>query len=691
MSLAKKMQSLEGKGRFVIWKRTSSPTSVQTIRKNITKYLSENTKEGVDVAAAVAQNHPNWLKEGVDYLTKEDQGRLKVYGFLRDDITRLCGKFPHRMDNNDLVDACFDAWNARLKKKNIKRVAHKYVLSLDPQLCEVLMQTKHSADELLTNSVRQVMRRYQEKYYPDEKIGYLVGIHHDKAHLHAHVMLFPTTERGKLLRITDESSQQGGRKPFQFMRSTAEKEIERFYNKEIKYPYKATQKDNQRYTQPRILAFVSMSKAEQAVKEQKLSLETRGAWMFQERERLLHGPQDALQGALKEGYKRAEQVYSSLLYYQNKDTKSLERFEKNLNSKMNNAKNELDSCYKELAAIKKEFSETSRTRRSLFEDVSYWAHFRFNHAHISQGGYNMRDHKVADWAASKLGKSDALGHLMHEWIAEKRSRKEAVDLPRQMIQLMASAENPVSAQKFTEKDRFARKCIGYANPKIRNQTYSMLDHFYRQEAVLSVRSQKDFVKEFLKAEIRKRSAEIEEMNNQRTEISKRTRELRIQLQAFQLERDIAQGVKQKRRPGFLEEFKHWESFNLPIPTRSLDVMRNPSQSVAVEKVGDTSFSSRVSKALSNLRRKREATADEPTVKNQFRVSKTASAPDERMQRGRMRISDNEVDSSNTQKFLGLRRDGLPRVEVANASSAEERRLHVRERYMGQDEDGALAR
>lgn len=686
------MQSLEAQGRCAIWKRTSSPTTLQTLRKDISSYLSEVTKKGLDAMATEAKNQPNWLKEGVDYLTKEDRGRLKAFGFLRDDVTKLRGLYPHQMENNDLIDASLDAWQARLKTKKIKRVAHKYVLSLNPKLCEILMQTKHSADELLTNAARQVMRRYQEKYYPNERIGYLMGIHHDKAHLHAHIMLFPTTESGKLLRITDESPKQGGRKPFLFMRETAEKEVERFYKKEIQHPFRATHRNNQKYTQPRMLAFVAMHRAGAAAQEKSFGGSAQVAGMHQERERLLNGSKVSLRDAMKEGYEKAEGTYTRLMDYSKLVPSGFVGYEDNLNSKVASFKEQLDSCYKELKELKVTSQETAQTRRSLYSDVSNWTHFRFNHAHITQGGYNMRDHEVADWAAKKLGKSDALGRLIHEWIEEKRSSKEAIDLPKQMLQLMASAENPVAAQKFTEKDPFTRKCISFGNPKLRDKTCNMLNHFYSQQAVHSLQSQKDFVREFLKAEIKRRSAEIDQIKHQRERISKRVWELRGQLQAFQIERDLVKGVKLGRRPGFLEEFKHWEVFNLPIPIDALDVMRNSSaKKEGTDKLSQaTSFNTRVHQILRGLRNK-SMEEGFPSISEQFRVSEEASSSVPRLKEERHRISDNEVATANAAKFLGPRKDGLPRVESAHAISTEERRLNVRDRYMNQDDDGELGR
>ena len=106
MSLASKIATLDQKQQLAVWKKTSSPTDRRVIRKNITNYLCEHTKKGVDAKAAIANNHPGWSKKGVDYLSKEEGGRLHAYGFLREDVMSHTGQIPHKMKNDDLVEAC---------------------------------------------------------------------------------------------------------------------------------------------------------------------------------------------------------------------------------------------------------------------------------------------------------------------------------------------------------------------------------------------------------------------------------------------------------------------------------------------------------------------------------------------------------------------------------------------------------
>ncbi len=44
--------------------------------------------------------------------------------------------------------------------------------------------------------MKKVMRRFNERFHPNDSIGYAYGIHHDTANLHVHVAICPRTENG---------------------------------------------------------------------------------------------------------------------------------------------------------------------------------------------------------------------------------------------------------------------------------------------------------------------------------------------------------------------------------------------------------------------------------------------------------------------------------------------------------------
>jgi hypothetical protein len=54
--------------------------------------------------------------QGIDYLTKEEKGKIRAYGFLRDDVSALGGNHSHLFDNDARVIACHRAWMDRLSQ-----------------------------------------------------------------------------------------------------------------------------------------------------------------------------------------------------------------------------------------------------------------------------------------------------------------------------------------------------------------------------------------------------------------------------------------------------------------------------------------------------------------------------------------------------------------------------------------------
>jgi len=608
MSLASKIATLEQKQQLAVWKKTSSPKDRRVIRKNITSYLCEHTKKGVDAKAAIANNHPNCLKKGVDYLSKEEIGRLRAFGFLREDVMRHTGQVPHQMKNDDLVEACLEVWEERLSRKNIQVVAHKYVLSLRPELCEVMAKTGHTADELLVSAVCETMRRYQEKYYPNQKIGYLMGVHHDKAHIHAHVMLFPTTSTGKLLRVTDESRARGNRTPFQDMLKFATKAVDRFYAREIKGQSPASTRSPSRYVQSKLLARIARARVHDDPRFEKLPTSAKRKAQYIEYERLLSGDSKELRAAIKESYQAHDEFFDVLMGIRKNAPESLaNRREESVKERTKQAR-ELKALHEEKNKLWKKIHQQSSTKHTLFKDMSQWCHYRFNRGSFTEGGNGLRDPQVANWLVETMAHSAQFGALVRDYVAEKQAQDERIELPKQYLRLLASGQNPVAAEKFTEKDRFARKCIEYSAGKIVGPAFSMLDHYYRQEASLSKYSQKDLVREFLQAAIELHKEELKVTKERAHDIERRIRELRIDQAASKVQADVIDAAERGRRPAFLEEFRAWQIMGTEIPLDSLETIKLGRQNKfkPETKKSETDFRAEISRNLQKLREQRMA-------------------------------------------------------------------------------------
>ena len=84
-------------------------------------------------------------------------------------------------------------------------------------------------DQVLHSTMKKVMRRFNERYHPNDSIGYAYGIHHDTAHLHAHVAICPRTENGSYVGCsTSRSSQSRHKKQMDCIKSWFELENARW-------------------------------------------------------------------------------------------------------------------------------------------------------------------------------------------------------------------------------------------------------------------------------------------------------------------------------------------------------------------------------------------------------------------------------------------------------------------------------
>ena len=80
--------------------------------------------------------------------------------------------------------------------------AHHVVFTLDPRLAAAMGQTGVSADSFLLMAVGNAFKEFESRFYPGDLLGYLVALHHDRAHIHAHVLVHPLTQNGAKVNLS---------------------------------------------------------------------------------------------------------------------------------------------------------------------------------------------------------------------------------------------------------------------------------------------------------------------------------------------------------------------------------------------------------------------------------------------------------------------------------------------------------
>jgi hypothetical protein len=256
--------------RCIIFKKTSTCRS-ENLSGYIRRYLDETKKKEnrISPEGVAGVNVGNRLAQGVDYLTKEQsQGRVHVHGFLREEVYRETGKHPHELGREELSQAVTKVWKRLIQAKGLTKTAHKLAFALDPEVCKMMRLAGIPIDETLVDIVNQTLQSYAEEFYPGQSLGYLSGIHHDKKHIHAHILLYPQTSQGNPINISHQSRRRlaNGRVvriDYQgFLKDTAEKLAKRMYVEKLRKPALLQSKPAPGKTQRKLLLQAALEMVE---------------------------------------------------------------------------------------------------------------------------------------------------------------------------------------------------------------------------------------------------------------------------------------------------------------------------------------------------------------------------------------------------------------------------------------------
>jgi len=159
------------------------------------------------------------LKHFTDYASKETLGQVHAGGFLHHSI-RInqdgTSTAPSKLSNAERKHRIAESWQKHLAKfpSASKRpvIAHRLVFSMSKEQHDALTDAGINPDQVLHSTMKKVMRRFNERYHPNDSIGYAYGIHHDTAHIHVHVAICPRTENGSYVGCSTSRSSESKHK-----------------------------------------------------------------------------------------------------------------------------------------------------------------------------------------------------------------------------------------------------------------------------------------------------------------------------------------------------------------------------------------------------------------------------------------------------------------------------------------------
>jgi len=169
------------------------------------EYLDETSNRKVSLRERKELNEQigQKLKGFTDYASKETLGQVHAGGFLHHEIRRNpdgSSTAPAKLPNEERKRRITETWQHHLDKfpTQAKRpvIAHRLIFSMSKEQHDALVAAGINPDHVLHSSLKKVMRRFTEKFHPDDSIGFAYGLHHDTAHLHAHLALCPRTANG---------------------------------------------------------------------------------------------------------------------------------------------------------------------------------------------------------------------------------------------------------------------------------------------------------------------------------------------------------------------------------------------------------------------------------------------------------------------------------------------------------------
>jgi hypothetical protein len=137
------------------------------------------------------------LRPGIDFVP---WGRdIMVFGHCRKPLAATAetiGTSP----SDEEVSALAEWWLREVAER--KKKAHHWVFSIDPRMAHCMASIGYPIGGPTMALAADSLSEYVARYYPGETLGYVMGMHYDTIHPHAHCLLFPTTNTGKDLNLS---------------------------------------------------------------------------------------------------------------------------------------------------------------------------------------------------------------------------------------------------------------------------------------------------------------------------------------------------------------------------------------------------------------------------------------------------------------------------------------------------------
>lgn len=255
------------------YKWLSRVTTLNGVSQKIRHYIDEETKPEGRAWHTKEINADELPKSTKDFI--EHKRHSHVRGFLIEKVQERTGIAPHLMEPISMLKEVDNIWKDELVKNGHnkqKAAMHSAMIALSPEYCKLLHDSGKDIDEYILDITSKTMRHlsdYLRKYYDkqegkkngnrvknrkeDFRLGYLVGVHHDRKHIHAHIAIFPYTASGKFVKIASEHRKGKGYDAYNELRNFARNYALEKFKREIYAPAYMVEKGEDQVWQRQLL------------------------------------------------------------------------------------------------------------------------------------------------------------------------------------------------------------------------------------------------------------------------------------------------------------------------------------------------------------------------------------------------------------------------------------------------------
>lgn len=155
------------------------------------KLQAEKNNESIDTYIEKSKS----VLQEIDYLTKEEHGKVYAAGWIRDKLLSPQVQAPEKWDNE--VRKTKITEELYKTKPYRSAVGHKLVFSISKELQTKVEHAGLNLDEVMRKEAKRIMIEFQNQFHKGDKIGFAFGIHHDTKHRHMHIFLSNRTRNNK--------------------------------------------------------------------------------------------------------------------------------------------------------------------------------------------------------------------------------------------------------------------------------------------------------------------------------------------------------------------------------------------------------------------------------------------------------------------------------------------------------------